>query len=73
VATYRIAATNTSRSRYGETGADTETDALEKARNMSRAILGVSFGVFEVRDGAGSFLVAAFLNGERRFTAREEG
>jgi hypothetical protein len=70
---YRIAATNVSRARYGETEADSETTALEKARNMSRAILGVSFGVFEIRDGTGSFLVAAYLNGERRFTAREDG
>lgn len=68
--TFRIAATSTSPARYGETEADTETAALDDARSRSTGAPGVSFGVFEVT-GGGSFLIAAFLNGERRFTAKE--
>jgi len=67
---YRIAATNSSRAtRYGEPETDTEPAALDKARDMSAEFGGVSFGVFEIRPGEGAFLVASYLNGERRFTA----
>jgi hypothetical protein len=73
MSTYRIAATNVSRARYGDVEADGETDALSKARDMSTGHPGVSFGVFEIRPSGGAFLIAAFFNGERRFTAREDG
>jgi hypothetical protein len=71
---YQIAATNSSQARYGvDVTADSETAALGEARDRSTEFPGISFGVFEHRPGCGSFLIASFLNGERRFTAREEG
>jgi len=66
---YRIAAVNVPRARYGEVEADSEADALDKARTMSAKAAGVAFGIYEVNPGQGAFLVASFLNGERRFTA----
>jgi|ERR1017187_1816202 hypothetical protein len=69
---YRVAATNTSGTRSDEAEADSKTAAMEKARTMSAGSPGVSFGVYAVRDGDGSCLIASFFNGERKFTALDE-
>jgi len=67
--TYVIAVTNVPRGPGNEVGAHGEAQALSKARLMSTESPGVSYGVYDVRPGEGAFLVASFLNGERRFTA----
>jgi len=69
-ASYRVAATNTTRSDEAE--ADSKTAAMDKARTLSAGTPGVSFGVYAVSDRDGSCLVASFFNGERKFTALDE-
>jgi hypothetical protein len=66
---YLISATNIPKGRFGEVESDTESGARFVARHLSKTHAGVSFGVYDVEPGAGSVLLASFLNGERRFTA----
>ena len=67
-----VAANNVPAGRFSEVEADSKPGALFVAEHLSRQHPGVSFGVYEVTPGEGAVIVASYLNGERRFTARDE-
>ena len=69
--TYVVAAINVPSGRFDEVQADSKPGALFVARHLSKQEAGVSFGAYEVRSD-GAYLLASFLNGERRFTASSE-
>ena len=66
---YVVAATNVPAGRFAEVDAESYDGAWFVARHLSKQETGVSFGAYEVSPGAGSVLVASFLNGVCRFKA----